>query len=146
MVDSGQRYGFPDYLVAAAESISPQAIADDYHWCAVRTIFVRRELASEDQLYAQDAEESSGDSFAINARWRSRTRQVKAPKTDSYHLLERASIAQPIEKVRIRHRHLALQCQIVLSYPNQSIRLRVRQRGQDNRLNHAENGCVRADS
>src|ERR1700683_2105494 len=86
---------------ASGQPFSPKAIA--YGACprAAAFVFLRGKFTAEDRLYAQGAEKSRGDFFAGQMFRRPGTCKVPVLRIECRHLLERASIVLPIEKVRV---------------------------------------------
>ncbi len=144
VIDSVQRQGFSQRCRVAAESFSPQTIADKRDRRAVPPVFLRRELAAESELYAQRAEESRGDLFALKMLRRPRARQVESLKHDRRHLLKGSRFTLPILEIGIRDGHLALQFQADLRHHHQPVRFGERQGREQHSFNDAEDRGVRA--
>jgi len=55
--DTIQDDGFAEYGGAAAEAISPEAVADDGHWRAAVAVFFRRKFPSQRKPHTERTEE-----------------------------------------------------------------------------------------
>ena len=101
VIHSVQSHRFAEPRWVAAEPISPQTVADDDDWRATRLVLIRRELAAESRWHAQRAEEPRGDFSAAEVLGRAGIRKIVVLPGECRDLLEGASIAPPIEKVKV---------------------------------------------
>src|SRR5271163_2647204 len=109
-------------------------------------VFVWRKFTAQDWFYPQHAEKARGKFLAVEVLGRPGSREITVLRIVRRHLLERASAALPIEKVRVGDGDRMLQRKIVLPRHHQAFRLAVWQWCEKHALHHAEDGGIRADA
>ncbi len=94
--------GLADRRTVACKLVLPQTMADDNHRLAMIPVLRQREIVSESQLHSQRAEEVRRDVQSCNMFRSAGAGYVETlRRSKSRNLLERASIALPIEEVGI---------------------------------------------
>jgi hypothetical protein len=131
----------PDDTRIAAELPLPQAVADYQHARRAGLVLARGEGASKERRYAKRGKHvrrylQAGDYFSFV-----RACQRSAPGLRRRQMLESVYLGTIVEEIRGRHRVAAfVQCH------HQAARIAIGQRFQQDGIDHAEDGRVRADA
>ena len=130
-----------------AEAPAPEPIADRDHRHA-RRVLLRREVAAERRPDAEHAEERAGDELHRQLRGVARARERRPERhRDGGEFREGLIQLAPVNEIAGRNDIFFLVArEVVLPHHGQAIGIGVRKRPQQERVDHAEDGGVRADA
>lgn len=140
-----QGEGLPRDARFDSEPALPQPLTQDHHPTCVGRVFLGQESSSKLWLDAEKANEVSGDAAAVDPFGLADARQVKARVVYYCHAFEDLVLVAPVWEVagrdRIDREHV---CGSLLPDHDKPLGVLIGQGVQQDRINHAEDGAVRA--
>ena len=124
----------------------PQSIAEYQHMIVSGFVLSRSPSPPQKRTCAQQREEVRFGRDTHNVIWLSAAAEVHGVgPADERQVLKAVILRLPVQKVRTCERIITWS-RLSFVQANQLPRLLIRQRAQQNGINDAEDGCVRADS
>ena len=110
-----------------------------------RLVFIGKKRSPQDRLHAQHIEDTGGCQNGWNALWFPIALQVQTAEREGFQMIERLILFSPVQKIR-RGDGSVSAGQKGFKDRDQALRMRVRKRFQQHRIDDAEQRGVRADA
>src|SRR5262245_700091 len=137
-----------DDVLIAAEAALPEVVADNSYPVLTRLLFVYRELSSDLRSHSSDREEIGCDINACGSLRIAVFREIGGIESECGDLLESPRISPEFANIYRNRTHWIVQSYHRAIHPQHDdpVRFAVSQRLEQNSIDDAEDGCVRADA
>ena len=134
----------PDRVVAAAEALAPQPVADDRDLAAAWVVLVGPEGAAERGAHTEEVEQRGADLGGVEPHGLPLAGEDDAGPGDRGRVRQRLALFLDVGEVRPRHRRPAAFGEVI--DPHEPLRVLVRQGLEQHAVHDAEDGAVGADA